>query len=208
MEAIAQLVFALGLGWASGLRLYATIFVVGLLGRFDLIDLPASLTMLEHDYVLWAAGIMTVAEFLADKLAGFDSIWDAVQTFLRIPGGALLAYGAMGGVGPEVELAAALLGGALAAGVHTTKAGSRLLVNHSPEPVSNVAVSSAEDSLWALGLALVLAYPWLFLGLLLVMLLVMAWLLPKLWRALGRSWRWLRGEGHTGAALPSPSARR
>lgn len=208
MDVVSQLVFALGLGWASGLRLYATILVVGLLGRLELVELPASLAMLEHDYVLWAAGIMTAAEFLADKLAGFDSIWDAVQTFLRIPGGALLAYGAMGGVGPEVQLAAALLGGALAAGIHTTKAGSRLLINHSPEPFSNVAVSSAEDSLWALGLALVMTYPWLFLGLLIVMLLLMAWLLPKLWRVLRRSWRWLKGAGRADRHLPAPPAPR
>ena len=119
---------AAGLSWASGLRLYAVLFTVGVLGKFGFIILPEHLQLLAHNGVLIASGIMLAAEFFADKIPAVDSLWDAVHTFIRIPAGALLAAGAVAGIGPEWTFIAALLGGTLAGGTHFTKAGSRALI--------------------------------------------------------------------------------
>jgi len=193
MDLIAQIALAGGLAWASGIRLYATVLLLGLLGRFDYVDLPTALTVVEHDWVLWTAGVLTLGEFVADKVPAFDLLWDALQTFVRVPAGMLLAWGALDDAGPGAQLAAALIGGAITSGTHLTKAGSRAAINHSPEPVSNWLASFTEDGVVVGGLLLALANPWLFLGLLLAFLLLCAWLLPKLWRALRAVFRRLRG---------------
>jgi hypothetical protein len=174
----------LGVGWASGINLYAAIFMLGLLGATGNISLPPDLLVLTDPLVLCAAGAMYLVEFVTDKIPGVDSAWDALHTFVRIPAGALLAAGAVGDVYPGVALSAAILGGSLAAGTHATKAGARALINTSPEPFSNWSASVAEDLLVVAGLWTALHYPWLFIGLLVVFILLMIWLLPKLWRGI------------------------
>ncbi len=188
MDLLAAFVLAAGLAWASGLRFYAVVFVFGLLARFDLVALPESLALIEHDYVLWAAGVMLVGEFVADKVPWFDSLWDAAHSFIRIPGGIALAWGALGDHGPAAQLAAAIIGGGVVTGTHFTKAATRAALNQSPEPFSNWTASFAEDGIVLAGLWLLIAHPFVFAALLAVFVLLMIWLLPKLWRALRAVW--------------------
>jgi hypothetical protein len=171
------------LGWASGVRLYAVLFIVGGLGYLGFIPLPGGLTALAHPYVLAASGFMFAVEFFADKIPGVDSAWDFVQTFVRIPAGAALAASVFGDAGPATTLAAAILGGSLAAGSHLTKSGSRVLINTSPEPFSNWAASFGEDLTVGTLLYLAFAYPAAAIALLILLVLVTIWLLPKVWRA-------------------------
>jgi Domain of unknown function (DUF4126) len=182
MELIPSLALAGGLAWASGMRLYAVVFLAGMLSRFDMLQLPESLSVLSHDWVLWTSGLLLTVEFFADKIPAVDTLWDSVHTFIRIPAGALLAALAMGGHDPALMVVAGLLGGTLTAGTHAFKSGSRALVNTSPEPFSNAAVSLGEDALVASGLLTAIFNPMLFLGLLLVFVCLLIWLLPKLWR--------------------------
>lgn len=184
LDLTGLLAIAAGLGWASGLRLYATLFIVGLAGRLEWVALPEGLRVLEHPWVLAAAGLMLLIEFLADKLPIVDSLWDSVHSFIRIPAGAALAAMAFGGQGVEWQTAMAIVGGSLAAGAHFAKAGSRAAINLSPEPFSNLAASLGEDSLVLVGLWLMFAHPWLLLAFLLLFVAVLAWLLPKLFRLL------------------------
>jgi hypothetical protein len=170
---------AAGLGWASGLRLYALVFVLGLLARFAGVQLPGGLEVLAHPLVLGLAGILLVVEFLADKLPYVDSLWDGIHTFVRIPAGAALAAAVMAD-----QVAMALLGGGLAAGTHLAKAGVRAAINTSPEPVSNVTASLGEDALTAGGLWLLFTHPLWFLAALALFVLVAAWLLVRFWRLL------------------------
>jgi hypothetical protein len=186
---LQQLALAGGLAWASGIRLYAAIFIVGLLGRFGYVDLPEHLIVLEHSFVLIASGVMLVAEFLVDKVPGFDTVWDTFHTFIRIPAGALLAWGAMGDSTPAMQLAAAILGGAITSGTHLAKTGARAAINTSPEPLSNWTASFGEDGLLLGGLWLVFRHPLAFLLLLAAFLGLVVWLLPKLFRFVRRLWR-------------------
>lgn len=182
MELISNLALASGLSWASGIRLYATIFVVGVLSKFHYIDLPATLDILSNPYVIAASGFLMTIEFLADKIPYIDSAWDAFQTFIRIPAGALLAMGAINTSDPIIATIAALLGGSLTSMTHVTKAGSRALINTSPEPVTNIAASFGEEGLLLGGGWLALMHPAVFIGLLCGFVLLMCWLLPKVWR--------------------------
>ncbi len=184
MEMIQNLALAGGLSWASGLRLYLTVFAVGMLAKFGYIPLPDSLSILTNTIVLGVAGVLALIEFLADKIPYVDSAWDSIQTFIRIPAGALLAMGAMNSADPMIATVAALLGGSLTGMTHATKAGSRALINTSPEPVSNIATSFGEEGLLLGGGWLALAHPMVFLGVLAAFILVMIWLLPKLWRSI------------------------
>ena len=184
MEMIQNLALAGGLSWASGLRLYLTVFAVGFLAKFGYVDLPATLDILSNPVVIGVSGILAVIEFLADKIPYVDSAWDSIQTFIRIPAGALLAMGAINASDPAIATVAALLGGSLAGATHATKAGSRALINTSPEPVSNIAASLTEESLLVTGGWLVFAHPAVFIGLLCGFILSMFWLLPKLWRGI------------------------
>lgn len=184
MEMIQHLALAGGLSWASGLRLYLTVFAVGLLAKFGYIDLPAALNMLSNPVLIGLSGILAVIEFLADKIPYVDSAWDSIQTFIRIPAGALLAMGAMNSSDPMIAIIAALLGGSLAGATHATKAGSRALINTSPEPVSNIAASLGEESLLITGGWLMFAHPAVFIGMLCGFVLLLFWLLPKLWRGI------------------------
>jgi hypothetical protein len=176
-----------GMAWASGLRLYMTLFMAGTLGRLGWLELPSSLQVLESPWVLGVAGLLLVVEFLADKIPGVDSAWDAVQTFIRIPAGAVLSAAALGNIDPAWTVVAGLLGGTLAASAHFTKAGSRALINTSPEPFSNWAASFSEEAVVATGLWAAFFHPWLWFVLLLLFLLLALWLMPKLWRGM----RWL-----------------
>lgn len=184
LDLAGLLALAAGLGWAAGLRLYAVVFVVGLLGHLGAVDLPPGLRVLQHPWVLTAAGLMLFVEFFADKIPWLDSAWDTVHTVIRIPAGAALAAMVFGGQGLEWQTAMALVGGTLAAGTHLTKAGVRAMINASPEPFSNVAASTGEDVVVLTGLWLMFAHPWLMLALLAVLVALMAWLLPKLWRGI------------------------
>ncbi len=173
---------ATALGWASGIRLYAVLFIVGAVGYAGWFDLPQHLQVLAHPMVLAASGFMVFVEFFADKIPGIDSVWDLVHTVIRIPAGAALAAGVFGDSPPAWTLAAAIVGGTLAAGSHFTKAGTRAVINTSPEPVSNWAASFAED-LFAGGLVyLALAYPLVALVVVAIGVAISIWLLPKLWR--------------------------
>lgn len=184
MDIVQSVALAGGLAWASGMRLYAVLFTAGMLGRFGYLQLPQTLQVLENPMVLGVAGVMLLIEFLADKIPAVDSFWDSVQTFIRIPAGALLAALAMGDHDPALMVAAGLLGGTLTAGTHAAKAGSRALINTSPEPMSNVTASLGEEALVASGLFTAFHYPVLFLVLLGVFVLLLLWLLPRLFRGI------------------------
>jgi len=187
LEDVSQtLALSLGAGWASGINLYAAILVLGFLGATGRMDLPEGMDVLADPLVMLAAGVMYVVEFFADKIPGVDTAWDSLHTFIRIPAGAILAAGAVGDVGAGTELAAALLGGGMAAASHAAKAGTRVLINSSPEPFSNWTASIAEDIGVVAGLLIALNHPVLFLFLLAVFLLLLVWLLPKLWRGVKR----------------------
>jgi hypothetical protein len=188
MEQLNQIagIIALSMGtaWASGINLYAAILTLGLLGATGQMALPPNLAIVTQPIVILAAGVMFCIEFFADKIPGVDTGWDTIHSFIRIPGGALLAAAAVGDVNPAVMLAAGILGGGLAAGTHAAKAGSHVLINTSPEPFSNWLASIGEDLAVITGVWVALAHPWLFLGFMVVFVLLLIWLLPKLWRGI------------------------
>ncbi len=187
VETLSATALAGGLSWASGLRLYMTLFMAGALARAGWLELPSALQVLASPWVLGVTGLLLVVEFLADKIPGVDSAWDAIQTFVRIPAGAILSVAALGQMDPAWTTIAALLGGTLAASAHFTKAGSRALINTSPEPFSNWAASFSEEAVVATGLWAAFFHPWLWFVLLALFLVLTVWLLPKLWRGM----RWL-----------------
>ena len=183
MDVTALMALSMGAAWASGLNLYATCAVLGVMGATGSLDLPPGLEVLQNPWVIAAASAMYVVEFFADKIPGVDSAWDTIHSFIRIPAGAILAATVFSGSGTPEVIAAAAGGGALAATTHTIKAGTRLLINTSPEPFSNWGASVAEDVAVIGGLWLALAQPAVFIGLLVLFILLAIWLLPKLWRA-------------------------
>jgi hypothetical protein len=180
------------LAWASGLRLYLVVFAVGLAGYLGYIELPAGLKVLQHPWVIGAAGFLLLMEFLVDKLPGIDSLWDVVHTFIRIPAGALLAAGATGDTLSALTIAAGLLGGTITAGTHFTKAGGRAIINASPEPFSNWAASLMEDAMVLAGIWFAFLSPFLFLAALAVFAVLAIWLLPRVWRGVVAMLRRLR----------------
>ncbi len=170
---LPELAMSAAMAWGAGLRLYLVVFVVGLLGKFGYVTLPETLKLLTNPIVLGAAGFMTFIEFFADKIPWLDTAWDGIHTFLRIPAGAALAAGMLGDSGEGVALAAAIIGGTLTAGTHFGKAGTRAVVNTSPEPFTNIGLSLAEDTMVAGGLALAIANPIIFLILLAVFIVAL-----------------------------------
>jgi hypothetical protein len=186
MDVTQTIALTLGAAWASGINLYAAMLMLGYLGTTGSLDLPPDLQILSNPMVMLSAGVMYCIEFFADKVPGVDTGWDGLSTFIRIPAGAVLAAGAVGDVGTAAHLAAAIAGGTLAAGSHATKAGTRVLINTSPEPVSNWFASLGEDVAVIAGLWTALHYPLLFIILLIMFILLMIWLLPKLWRGIRR----------------------
>lgn len=199
MEMLDPVALAASLAWAAGLRVYGTVFFVGLLAQLGWVELPGNLHVLGEPWIIALSGILFALEFFADKIPAVDSLWDAFNTFVRVPGGALLAALALADSSGVAMTAAALLGGTLAGGTHLAKAGARAAINTSPEPVSNWLASFTEDGV-ALGLpVLALTFPWFFLGVLCIFLVLMVWLLPKLirlaWRILRRVWGGAENDG-------------
>jgi len=194
---------AAALGWASGIRLYAVLFIVGGLGYLHWIELPGGLTVLAHPWVLAASGFMFCVEFFADKVPGVDTVWDTIHTFIRIPAGAALAASVFGDSSAAATLAAAIIGGSLAAGSHFAKAGSRAVINTSPEPFSNWAASFGEDIAVGTVLWLAFAYPIAALVVLALLVAFTIWLIPKLWRFIRALLRKVTEEGGT----PLPKSR-
>jgi hypothetical protein len=184
MNLLSNMALAGGLAWASGIRLYATLFIAGLLGRLGYVQLPSGLAVLSHNWVLIASGVLMLGEFLADKIPVFDSVWDSIQTFIRIPVGTLLAWGVFKQSPMDEQVAAALLGGAVVTGTHLAKSGGRALINTSPEPVSNWTASAGEDvSLFGI-LYLMWQHPAVLLIALALFIVLLCWLLPKIMRGL------------------------
>lgn len=196
MDALNQisttLALSMGLAWASGINLYATLLTLGILANTGNIHLPPDLQIVANPMVLGAAGLMYCVEFFADKVPGVDSGWDVLHTFIRIPAGALLAAGAVGDLNPAVELAAAIVGGSMAAGTHLTKAGTRVLINTSPEPFTNWFASISEDVVVITGVWACINHPFVFLIALVLFILLMIWLLPRIWLGIKKVFQTIR----------------
>lgn len=186
MDPVSAIALTLGVGWASGINLYAAILTLGLMDAAGAVVLPPDLQLLSSPIVIAAAALMYAVEFFADKVPGVDSGWDVLHTFIRIPAGAAMAAASVWDVDPALGLAAGLVGGTLATASHAMKAGSRLVINTSPEPFTNWGASVAEDAAVIGGMWMAVTNPWLFLVLLVLFVLLVIWLLPKLWRVLKR----------------------
>jgi hypothetical protein len=184
VPSLPETALALALAWGAGVRVYVVLFLCGLAGRLGWLDLPGHLSLLSHPLVLGASGFMLAVEFLADKLPWLDSLWDAAHTLIRIPAGAALVAMAFSGDTAAVTAAAAILGGAVAAGAHLTKAGARSAINLSPEPFSNWAASLAEDALVPAGFWLAVAHPLAFLVLFALAAVGAVLMLRTIWRGL------------------------
>lgn len=193
MDLAQSAALAGGMAWASGLRLYAVILLAGLLGRFGYLKLPDTLQVLQNPWILGLAAVLFVIEFLADKIPVVDSAWDTFQAFIRIPAGALLAALALGDHDPVWMAAAGLLGGVLTAGTQAAKSGGRALINTSPEPFSNLAVSLGEDALAAFGFWAAITHPMIFIVLLGLFTLFLAWFLPRVFRGVRALWKRVLG---------------
>jgi hypothetical protein len=201
LDTASLLAIAAALGWASGLRLYAVVFLTGLAGALGWVELPAGLRLLQSPLMLGASGFMLFVEFFADKIPGVDSLWDAIHTLVRIPAGAALAAAVFGADQQSWALAAALLGGTLAATSHVAKATTRAAVNTSPEPFSNVAMSLLGDGVVPASLWLSWTHPYVFfvaLAIAVVVMLALIVVFAKFLRRLAR-----RVSGWFGAGLPS-----
>ena len=201
MQPPQLLALAAALGWASGFRLYAAVFLTGLAGYLGWIDLPSGLRVLQHPGVLAASGFMLFVEFFADKIPLVDSMWDAVHTFIRIPAGAALAAGALGANDAAMGWIGALVGGSLAATSHATKLIARAAANTSPEPFSNWSSSLFEDGLVVFLLWLSATHPAIFTIVLVVSVVLAIVLLVVLVKFLKTVVRGLR-EMMAGRRLP------
>lgn len=187
----AQL-FAIGLllAWLAGIRAYLTVFGVGLAGALGWVELPSALQATQSPWVLGTCGVLAAVEFFADKIPGVDSVWDLLQTLARIPAGAFLAAATLSPDG-QLGVGVLALGGGAALLSHGLKSGVRALLNTSPEPFSNGAVSLVEDGLVVGALALAIAHPWLALGFGVGLSLLLALIVWMLWRWTWRGLRWL-----------------
>jgi hypothetical protein len=199
MQILEQLSLALGLASLAGVNLYLTVFLTGLLVRFDALHLAEkfqSIEVLGHDWVLIAAGVMYAIEFVADKVPWIDSLWDSVHTLIRPIGGTVLAMQALGEMPAHVEVVAALLAGGAALTTHSAKAGTRLLANHSPEPASNIVLSLAEDIAVTAGTLVMLLKPVIALCLFTVVIITLWLVLPRVFRVIRRSFEVIRDKVH------------
>lgn len=205
MDTIQYIALSMGTAWASGINLYAAVFMLGYLGNTGNIALPAELMVVTDPLVMTAAGLMYCVEFFADKTPGVDTAWDSLHTFIRIPLGAVLAMSAVGETTPAVELAAFLVGGSLTAATHATKAGGRVIINSSPEPVSNWFTSLGEDFLVIAGIWTALTHPLVFVVFLILFIILMAWLLPRIWRGIKRIFSTIRDfiKGNKNTSVPA-----
>ena len=190
MDALTTLESLVGLAFLSGIRLYSTVFAVGLGIRTGFLDVPDRLSQLEvlaSTPILFIAGTVYLIEFLADKIPWVDSAWDLVHTVIRPLGAAILGVTAIGAVDPVVQIGAFLLCGTIALSSHSAKAGTRLAANHSPEPISNIGLSLGEDALVFTGTWLVFNHPLVAAIIVLVLVLLILWLIPKLFRLFRRN---------------------
>jgi len=215
METIELISLALGVTWASGINLYAAVLTLGYLSLTGNLELPPGLEALDDPMVMGAAGLMYCVEFFADKTPGIDTGWDAIHTFIRIPAGAVMAASMAQGleIGPAAEFAALLVGGGITATSHVAKASSRLLINTSPEPVTNWTASITEDLAVIGGLWTALNYPIIFICLLVLFALIVIWILPRIWRTLKalfqRIGAWFSGrkDDPTPSSIPGQTRR-
>lgn len=188
MDTITILGTALGAAWTSGINLYATVAVLGLVQRYELVSkLPGGLEALDNWWVIGVALAFYAVEFVADKVPYVDTVWDAVHTFIRVPAGAVLALAATTELDPALRVVALLVGGGLALSTHGTKASLRAAANTSPEPFSNWALSLAEDVFAVGAVVLAVLHPVVIIVVILIFLLLLVWILPKVVRALRRA---------------------
>ena len=192
MDWFQTLTLALGSAWTSGINLYATVTVLGLLQKFSQIKLPGGLEVLDNWWIIGIAGALYAVEFVADKVPYVDSVWDVVHTFIRVPAGAVVAYAATGEMNETTKIAATLLGGGLALSSHGTKAALRAGANLSPEPVSNWILSIVEDIIAFVGTILAVFAPVLLAIFLGVFLIFFVWFFPKVVRAVIRLLRGIK----------------
>lgn len=204
MEWLATLSLALGSAWTSGINLYATVTILGLLQKFGATKLPGGLEVLDNWWIIGIGGGLFLIEFVADKVPYVDSVWDVVHTFIRIPAGAVVAYAATFQMDPTVTVIATLLGGSLALSSHGTKAAVRATANLSPEPVSNWVLSFSEDAIAIVGVFIAVFAPILMIIVLVLFALFFAWFAPKIFRAVASLFRSVRrffsGKGFSDTA--------
>ena len=191
MDWFSTLSLALGSAWTTGINLYATVTVLGLLQKFGAAKLPGGLDVLDNWWIIGIAAGLYLVEFFADKIPYVDSVWDVVHTFIRIPAGVIVAYSATNQLDPAIHIPAALIGGGLALGSHGTKAALRVGANLSPEPVSNWALSIVEDIIAFVGTLLAVFAPVLIAIVLTVFVFVFIWFMPKVVRSFIRMFRWV-----------------
>lgn len=182
MDFISTLAIGMGASWVSGINLYATVATLGLLGRLANLKLPGELEVVTNWWVIGVALFLFVVEFIADKIQVVDSVWDVIHTFIRIPAGAVLAATAFGDFDRRIQVIALLVGGGLALSSHGTKAATRAVINASPEPVSNIVVSLAEDVLVIVSVLLAVFLPILVFFVIAAGLVFSIWILPKVIR--------------------------
>lgn len=198
-EWLSTLTLALGSAWTSGINLYATVTVLGLIEKFSGARLPGGLEVLDNWWVIGVAAFLYLIEFVADKVPYVDSVWDVIHTFIRVPAGAFLAYAATSQMDRSFVVIATLLGGGLAFSSHGMKAALRATANLSPEPVSNWILSIVEDVIAIVGSILAVFAPVLIAIVLVIFLIFFVWFMPKFLRAVGRLWSGVRalfaGEG-------------
>lgn len=199
MEWLSTLSLALGTAWTSGINLYATVSVLGLLQRIGGVKLPGGLDVLDNWWIIGVAGGLYIVEFFADKIPYVDSVWDVVHTFIRVPAGAIVAYAAVSDMDPAIVIPATLIGGGFALASHGTKAAARMGANLSPEPVSNWTLSIFEDIIAFGGVLLAVFAPLVIGVVLIVFAIFFLWFFPKVVRAIGRLFNGIaalfRGEG-------------
>lgn len=204
METLSALSVALGAAWTSGINLYATVLTLGLLQRSGLAQLPGELDVLGNWWVIGVAGALYLIEFIADKVPAFDSVWDVVHTFIRVPAGAVVAYAATMGIDGRVAAVAMLLGGGIALSSHGTKTAVRIGANLSPEPLSNWVLSVVEDLIAFIGAVAAVLAPVILICMLALFAVLLLWLGPKVLRALMKLFRGFRallsGKGWRAAA--------
>lgn len=193
MDLFSTLSLALGTAWTSGINLYATVTVLGLLQKFGATKLPGGLDVLDNWWIIGVAGFLYAIEFFADKIPYVDSVWDVIHTFIRVPAGAVVAYAATNEMDAGVSVVAGLLGGGLALSSHGTKAALRATANVSPEPVSNWALSFIEDGIAIIASFLAVFAPVLIAIVLVIFLVFFVWFMPKFIRALRKIFSGVRG---------------
>lgn len=189
MEWFSTLSLALGTAWTSGINLYATVSVLGLLQKFGAAKLPGGLDVLDNWWIIGVAAGLYLIEFFADKIPYVDSVWDVVHTFIRVPAGVIVAYAATNQMDASIYVPAALVGGGLAFASHGSKAAARVGANLSPEPVSNWTLSLIEDVIAFGGVLLAVFAPFVIALVLLIFVLLFTWFFPKVIRAFWRMCR-------------------